>query len=150
MGRIYSAAFVEIAVSASSDLFQLEAVTKGAIIHAIYLGQTSDFGDATAEIVSMQIARITDDVTAGVTEANLDLGDNAATADVAINQTSQLTTGYDPIHADAWNVALPYVYLPPPELRIVVEIGNAIVLDMEAPADELTMSGTIYWEETGS
>ncbi len=150
MGRIYSAVFVEVAVSASSDLFQLEAVTKGAIIHAIYLGQTSDFGDATAEIVSLQIARITDDVTAGPLEAQLDLGDAAATADVAINQTSQLTTGFDPIHADVWNVALPYVYLPPPELRITVEIGNAIVVDMEAPADELTMSGTIYWEETGS
>ncbi len=151
MGRIYSAFFTDVAMTADQDVFQLEAVTKGAIIHAVYLGQRSDFGDAAAEILSVQIARITDDVTAGQLEAQLDLGDAAATADVAINQTTQLTTGYDVIHSECWNIQLPFVYLPPPELRIVVEIGNAIVVDVGPdPTDSITISGTIYWEETGS
>lgn len=151
MGRIYSADFTEVAVTAQQDLFQIEANTVPAIIHAVYLSQTTDVGDAAAENLSIIIQRVTDAVTNDIAEVALDGGDAAANADLAVNETTELTTGASIIHSEAWNIAMPFVYLPPPELRPVVQVGNAIVVNLNTtPADSITMSGTLYFEEIGN
>lgn len=151
MGRIYSADFTEVAVTAQQDLFQIEAITTPAIIHAVFLSQTSDVGDAAAEGLSIIIQRVTDAVTNDIAEVALDGGDAAANANLAINETTELVTGASIIHSEAWNIAMPFVYLPTPELRPVVQIGNAIVVNLNTtPADSITMSGTLYFEEIGN
>jgi hypothetical protein len=151
MGRIYSASFTEVAVSAQQDLFQIEALTTPAIIHAVFLSQTSDLGDAASEGLSILIRRVTDAVTNDIAEAALDGGDAAANADIAVNETTELVTGATTIHSEAWNILTPFVYLPPPELRPIVQIGNVITVNLNTtPADSITMSGTLYFEELGN
>ena len=55
---IFSAAFAGVAVSAAQDVFEIVAgSTKRVILRKIFLGQYTDFGDANAEILSVQIIR---------------------------------------------------------------------------------------------
>lgn len=151
MGRLYSASFTEVAVTAQQDLFQIEANTVPAIIHAVFLSQSSDVGDASSEGLSVLIRRVTDAVTNDIAEVALDGGDSAANADLAVNETTELVTGAAVIHAESWNILTPFVYLPPPELRPVVQVGNALVVNLNTtPGDSITMSGTLYFEEIGN
>ena len=151
MGRMFSVSFVDVAVTAQQDLFQIEANTVPVIIHAIFLSQTSDVGDAAAENLSILLARVTDVVTNDLAEVKLDTGSGAALADLAINETTELVTGIEVVHAEAWNIAMSFIWMPPPEMRIIVQVGNAFVVNLnDTPADELTMSGTMYFEEQGS
>ncbi len=151
MSRMFTVQFSEVAVSAQQDLFQVESLITPVVIHAVFLSQTSDVGDAAAENLSIRIARVTDDVTDDLATVKLDNGSVTQTADVAVNETSELTTGLEVIHSEAWNIALPFIWMPPPEMRIVGEIGNTIVVNLNTtPADSITMSGTIYFEEMGS
>jgi len=151
MGRMYSVDFSEIAVTAQQDLFQIEANVVPIILHAVYLSQSSDVGDSAAENLSILIQRVTDEVTNDEVEAILDGGDAAANAELAINETTELTTGAQIIHAECWNIAQTFIYLPPPELRPTVKIGDVIVVNLNTtPADSITMSGTLYFEELGN
>ena len=151
MGRMYTVQFTDVAVTAQQDLFQIESNTVPAIIHAVYLSQITDVGDAAAENLSISINRVTDVVTDDLATVQIDNGDATQLADVAINETTELVTGLVRIHSEAWNIALPFVFLPTPEMRPVVEVGNVIVVNLNTtPADSITMSGTIYFEEVGS
>jgi len=150
MGRMYSVSFEDVAATLAQDLFQIEAVTVPAIIHQVVVSQSSDFGDAAAENLIIKLRRATDALTNVTAEALLDLGDSAALADLNVNDTTQLVTGADTFHVEAWNIALPFVYLPPPELRPVCSVGDVIVVTMSAPADALTIHGTMYFEEIGA
>jgi hypothetical protein len=151
MGRIYTVQFTNVAVTAQQDLFQIEALVVPATIHAVYLSQTTDVGDAAAENLSIMLCRFTDAVTDDLATVQLDPGDATQNADVAVNETTELVTGLEIIHSEAWNIAMPFVYLPPPELRPIVQIGNGFSVNLNTtPADSITMSGTIYFEEFGS
>lgn len=151
MGRIYTADFSEVSVVAQQDLFQIEALTVPAVIHGVILGQTSEVGDANAEHLSILFRRFTDIVTNDIVEAKLDLTDAAAFADLAINETTELITGTEVVHADVWNIALPFIWLPPPDMRIIVQIGDGLAINLNTtPADAIIMSGTLYFSEQGS
>ena len=151
MGRMFTAQFTEVAVTAQQDLFQIEANTVPAIIHAVFLSQTSDVGDSASENLSILIRRFTDAVTNDIAEVKLDTGSGAALADLAVNETTELVTGTETVHSEAWNIALPFIWMPPPEMRIVVQVGNGLAVNLNTtPADSLTMSGTMYFEEMGS
>jgi len=151
MGRMYSVSFTDVAVTAQQDFFQIEAVTVPAIIHAVYLSQSSDVGDASSEGLSILIRRVTDALTNVTAEAQLDTGDAAALADLNVNDTTELVTGAATIHSEVWNVLMPFVFLPPPEMRLIVQVGNVITVNLNTtPADSLTCSGTMYFEEVGS
>lgn len=152
MGRMFSVEFTEVAVTAQQDLFQIEALVTPAKLHAVYLSQSSDVGDSAAEGLSILIRRVTDVVTDDLATAQMDTGDATQTADVAINETTELVTGAATIHSEVWNIVQgPFIYLPPPELRPNAVIGDVIVVNLNTtPADSITMSGTIYFEESGS
>ena len=75
MGRIYAVNFNEVAVSVQQDLFQIEAQTTPAILHAIYLSQSTEEGDAEAENLNVIIQRVTDAVTDDLNAVALDGGD---------------------------------------------------------------------------
>lgn len=151
MARLYSFSFSEVAVTAQQDLFQIEAQTVPARLVAVYLSQTSEVGDTEEEGLSILIQRVTDAVTNDVTEVKIDGGDGAALANLAINETTELVTGAEIVHAEGWNVRMPFIYLPPEELRPVIQVGNAIVVNLNTtPGDSITMSGTCYFEEVGN
>ncbi len=149
MGRMYTVQFSEVAVSAQQDLFQIEALITPVIVHAVYISQSSDTGDASAAMVSIQLRKATDAVTDDLATVQLDEGDATQTADVAINETTELVTGQLIYHSEVWNIALPWVWLPPPEMRINVKITDVFCVNMNT-TDTLTMSGTIYFEEAGA
>ena len=150
MGRRYTVQFTDAAVSTAQDLFQIESLVTPVTLHAVYLSQTSDVGDSSAENIVVRILRVTDAVTDDLATVQLDKGDATQTADVAVNETSQLTTGLEVVHAEAWNIALPFIWLPPPEMRVIGTVGDVIVVNVASPADSLTMSGTVYFEESGN
>ena len=150
MGRMYIVQFTDASVSVSQDLFQIESLITPATLHAVYLSQTSDVGDSSAENLVVRILRVTDAVTDDLATVQLDKGDATQTADVAVNETSLLTTGLEVVHSEAWNIALPFIWLPPPEMRVIGTIGDVIIVNIAAPADALTMSGTVYFEESGN
>ncbi len=148
--RMYTVSFTEVGVAAQQDLFQLEANTVPVVIHGVTLSQTSDVGDSAAENLSILIARITDAITDDLPSVQADKGDATQLADIAINESSELTTGIENYHSEAWNIALPFIWMPPPEMRLIVEIGNAMVVNLNStPGDSLTMSGTLYFSESG-
>lgn len=148
MSRIYSVSFTDVAVAAQQDLFQLQAVTVPAIIHAVFLSQISDMGDASSEGLSILLARVTDSVTNDLAEVRLDDSDAVANANLAINETTELVTGIETIHPEGWNILTPFVYLPPPELRPKIAPGDTFVVNLNTtPNDSITMSGVLYFEE---
>ena len=50
-------------MTAQQDLFQVESLVTPITLHAVYLSQTSDVGDSSAENLSIRIVRATDAVT---------------------------------------------------------------------------------------
>jgi len=150
MGRKYTVSFTDVPVSSIQDLFQLEAITVPVVIHAIFLSQNSDEGDANAENLTLKFNRVTDAVPDVASEVKLDQRDSAALAYLSINVETPLTTGLETIHSECWNIAIPFIWMPPPELRITVSPSDAFVLNLPtAPIDSVTMSGVMYFEEIG-
>ena len=49
--------------------------------------------------------------------------------------------------AEVWNVQVPYLYRPDAEGRIIVAPGERLVVRIGAPADSLTVNGTLVFEE---
>ena len=152
MKRVFSISFTEVAVTAQQDLFQIEATARGAKLLAVFLSQSSDVGDAEAEGLSILIQRVTDEVTNDVAEVPMDSGGGAYLGDLAINETTELTTGAEVIHSEIWNIAQgPFIYLPPPELIADITGGEVIVVNLNTtPSDSITMSGTCYFSQSGS
>lgn len=156
MGRFYSVIFSGVSVSAAQDLVEAVAATgKPFILHEIVVGQTSDYGDAQAEGLRIDIKRATGSYTSGsggstATPAKHLTNDASAGPTPEINNTTQASAGsgaLTTIRTDAFNVQSGYQYLPPPEQRILFLAAEACVISITAPADALTMSGTMVFEE---
>ena len=159
MGMMYSCPFEAVAVSAAQDFFELLAPSTGALIlHSVRLGQSSDEGDAAAEMLDVSIVRGEGSVTSGSggsagTEVPLQSGLAAAEAAVELNNTTNMLVGSGALILllnDSFNVQVGWLYQPTPEERITVSPSDRLTIELVgAPADALTMSGTITWEEIG-
>lgn len=141
-------------MSAAQDLFELVAPSTAIIvIHEIKIGQSSDFGDAQAELLRITLTRgHTVSGSGGTTPAKnpLDPNDAAAGATLEANNTTVANTSGVDIHADTFNVAVGWQYVPTPECRPVLAPSQRFTVRLPAaPADALSMSGTIIWEEIG-
>lgn len=152
MGRIYSASFEEVAVSAAQDLFEVVAPSDAAVIvHSVTITQSSDAGDAQAEMLPILIHRGTATGSGGttVTPSPLQVGDTAFGGTVEANNTSQSVEGTF-LHAEAFNVQIGFYYLPPPEDRPVVSPSALFIVELQsAPSDAITTNGTVIFEEIG-
>jgi hypothetical protein len=156
MGRLYSVPFSATAVSAAVDVFEvLASAAKPFILHEVVLAQSSDYGDAAAEGLSVLIKRATGSYTSGsggstVTPAKHATNDAAAGPTAETNNTTQAAAGsgaLTTIRADAFNVQAGYQYLPTPEQRPFFLAAEACVVSITAPADAITLSGTLVFEE---
>lgn len=154
MGMRYSVNFDAVAVTAQSDLFEINAPADCIVlIRSVYIGQTSDMGDAAAEALKIQF--ITGHATSGsggsaMTPTKLETGFAAAGSSCEVNNTTIASTGTAVVkHQDVWNVQLPYQYRPMPEEMIVLSPSERLVVRMPAPADSLTVSGSMIIEEIG-
>lgn len=151
---MYSCTFVGIAVSAAQDLFEIATpATSSVAIHGLVLGQSSDYGDAQAEGLRIQLIRghtTTGSGGATITPVQLVPGGAAASSTVKRNNTT-VATGGSPLvcWVDVWNVQAGYQMWWPPESHILVAPSSRIVVTQTAPADEITMSGTLIYEALG-
>lgn len=156
MGRFYSASFSAVSVSAAVDCFEVLAASgKPFILHEVVLAQSSDYGDAAAEGLSVLIKRATGSYTSGsggstATPAKHLTNDAAAGPTAETNNTTQASAGsgaLTTIRCEAWNVQGGYQYFPAPEQRITFLPAEACVVSITAPADAITLSGTFVFEE---
>lgn len=154
MGRVYAVSFEGVAVTAQVDFFELTpADDKPIAIHGLFLSQSSDVGDAAEEILRVKIIR--GHATGGSggsapTPVPLDPNDAAAGCAAETNNTTIASTGTAvDLYADAFNIRSGLATIFPPEMRPMASQANTtiVVRLMAAPADSLTMSGTIYFEE---
>lgn len=162
MGQFYTASFQAIAAAATTplDLFQLVPPSDAVVIlHSAFIGQSSDAGDAEAEMLDINIStsNLTVNGSGGpgaVTPHPHERGFGAAGSVVeVVNDT--LSTVQVIIQPHVFNVQAGWFYQPTPEERLVFNdptatTGNALIINMPVgPADELTIRGFIVFEEIG-
>ena len=155
MGRIYTAQFTDVAVSAIQDIFELVAPADAiVVVHDLHLGQKSDVGDSAEEILSIQLT--SGHTTSGsggssVTPVPVNFGDAAFGGTCEANNTTQAQDGTIVVHyAWDWNIRGPFDKIWTPETRPVLSPSRRMCVELpEAPTDAITMSGTITFEEIG-
>jgi hypothetical protein len=149
---MYSASFEEVAVTAAQDLFEINAPADAVVVvHGLVISQSSDAGDSESEQLSVLIHMGSTSGSGGSTPTPtpMELGDAAFGGTVEANNTSQSTEGTF-IHAEAFNVMAGLSIWWTPETRPVISPSDRLIVELQtAPADSLTMSGTIYIEEIG-
>ncbi len=152
---VFTATFSAVAATAAQDVFEIATSASSRVrIREIRLSQYSDFGDAQSELLSVSIIR--GNATSGsggttVTPANLEPWSRAAVTTVEANNTTVASTGSpQTLIVDAWNVAANWWYAPPRDEQPQVDINSRLVVRITAPADSLTINGTIVFEETNS
>lgn len=150
VGRAYTASFAEIAVTAAQDALEISAATDGVVeILSCRISQSTDEGDAQAEMLPITISRAATSGSGGaaVTPRPHVLGHPAFGGGAERNNTTQAGTPVV-IVADAFNVQAGWLYVPVPEERIwLPPSGIAVVTLNVAPADSLTMNGSITFAE---
>lgn len=162
IGRGYALVFENVAISAAQDLFYIKpAADKVCVIEAVYLsnvGGTADAGDAQEELLRLVFNRLPATVTVGSggsasatgTLNPLSTNDTGAGFTGRTNDTTPATTSGTArtLHSDGWNVRVPYVWMPPPENRILVANAEAVVVKLlSTPADAVSCSGTCIVRE---
>lgn len=159
LGRLYTVTFTAVAITAVQELFYIKpAADKPCFLEAFYLsnvGGTADAGDAQEELLRLEVIRLPATVTASSggtapTPNPTAVNDAAAGFTARVNDTTvATTTGTSAtMHADGWNVRVPYVWMPPPEHRFPVANAQALVVRLNlAPNDSINVSGTAYVRE---
>lgn len=155
MGMMYAVSVVGVASPAAIwDVMELNVPADAVVkIHSVYLGQTTDMGDAAAEALTVQLIR--GHATSGsggstATPVPKLAGNAAAGTTVETNNTTIASTGTAVImHADVWNIALPWQYRPTPEERDELSPSSRLVIRVSAPADAITTTCTVIFEELG-
>lgn len=152
IGRIYSVTFSAVGVSAAQDLFEVApAANKPVMLLGIELGQTSDSGDAQDE--QLQITIVRGHTTSGsggsaATPRPRLTNDTAASAACEVNNTTIASAGTGvALFTGAWNVRAGYIRPFAEHERPVCAASELIVVRQTAPADSITMSGTLWFCE---
>ncbi len=151
--QVFYSAFAAVAVTAAQDVFEIVAGSAAdeTIIRYIEIGQYTDFGDAAAEILSIQLIKgyTTSGADGGtITPRPRQTGEAAALATVERNNTTLAQSGTALVlYAGAFNVQAGWIWDRPPSDRIVLNAGERLVVRISAPADSVTMNGTLIHEE---
>lgn len=153
---MYSAIFNAVAVAAQQDLFEINASAgQVVIIHSIELTQSNRVGDAQEADLNILIKRgatVTGSGGTTPTAVPLDPGYVAFVGTVKVNNTTKANTGtIVTLYAGNWNIRGPFLYLPPPEDRVVIPPSGRLTVELATtPGASTTMSGTIVFETVGA
>lgn len=155
-GRMYTVSFTGVAVTTAVDLFEITpADDKSLEVVGLFVAQSSDFGDAQAEQIGYRVIR--GHTTSGsggtaTTPRPLNRSDVAAgfTAETCNTTAASVGTTVD-LHAGVINMqAGEYLWLPEGcEWELSQADTTLVVRLIAAPADSLTLSGTLYVREQG-
>jgi len=155
-GRVYTVSFAAVSMTAAQDLFEITpADDKPVEIIGLFLAQTgvADVGDAAEEMLRIEIIRgYTTGGSGGsaptpVPTKHLDV---AAGFTAEVNNTTVATTGTAVIvHEDGFNVRAGYAnWWPDGTEPSASQTNTTIVVRLvAAPADAITISGTLYVRE---
>lgn len=152
-GRVYTVTFSAVSVALAQDLFEVTPASNRPIeIVGIELGQTSDAGDAQDEL--LQISFVRGHTTSGsggtaATPGAMSPLDTAAGFTAEVNNTTIASVGTTvTLTTGVWNVRAGYINWFPEEARPSATSANTtLVVRQTAPADAITMSGTLYVRE---
>lgn len=156
MGRIYSVAFggvVWTPANADIDFFAWVGVADVALrLHYIEIGQSSDPGDADAEMLRWDIRTHTTVGSGGATLTPQPLTPGTAAVDGIFRRmdTTRGTTSIVTLWEGAWNVQAGLIWVPPP--KVVIQTNGTARLAIGSAStvnDDLTISGTIVVEQLG-
>lgn len=148
---MYYAPISVAAHTAQVDYFELLAASgKPLVLHGFELGQSTEIGDAQEEMLSLVLKRVTGAPTSGSGGGSSTFrptvpNDAGVGATLETGNTTKLTggTSIDLVRI-SWNVRSNYLFLPPPEGRIVLDAGTYLVLEeVTTPADSVT--GPVGW-----
>jgi len=153
MGMHY-APITAAGVTTSINLWSIQPAAEDPILlHAFEISQSTEFGDAQAEALELNLTRRIGAPTTGagaaVTEVPVKHDQTTSTATVLTELTADWTAGTEQILAKmGWNVQGPYLWMPPPEGRIQVKDNDVLLLDLVGvPADTIDILGWILYEE---
>jgi hypothetical protein len=158
MGAMYVVTFSSVAVTAQQDFFEIPAPsTRLLIIHSVELTQSTDVGDAASEGLAILHKRGIGSTTGsggttGITATKLETGSATSLVTTAkTNDTTKMSAGtISTLHSSNWIIQQPYLYLPTPETRHIIAPSEKYTVELATtPADSITMSGTITFEEIG-
>ena len=156
MGRKYWVDMPPVAATVALDIFELTpADDKPIRVLALNLHQTTDFGDAQDEVLSVVWVRGNTTSGSGGTTPTprpCNPSDTAAGFTVEANNTTAASTGTGVnLARHGWNVRAPLERPYTPEECPEASQGNTLLcLRMSAaPADSITIGGSILVEEFG-
>lgn len=154
--RVYTVSFSATAVTVAADLFELTpADDKPLEVLGMFIAQSSDPGDAAAEQISYTVLRghtVSGSGGSSPTPRPLDRSGAAAGFTAETCNTTAANTGTAlTLHAGVINMqAGEYLWLPEGCEWGVTQADTTLVVRLAAaPADSLTMSGTLYVREIG-
>lgn len=157
-GRIYTVSFENVSVSAGQDFFEISpADDKPCEIVGLFLAQAgnSDVGDAQEECLRFSVIR--GHTTSGSggsapTARPVKRSDGAAGFAAEVNNTTIAASGTPvTLHSDSINVRSGYMNWWPPGTEPEASQGDTtiVVRLLAAPADAITLTGTLYVAESG-
>ncbi len=153
MGRMYTFQFSR-AHTAAGTLWQIIPGTeKPVLIHAIFLSQNTEAGDAAEEMINVEITRdnSVDASGGGSAPAAVPLDGNDAADGATIIEGPTTDASGTPVilHTESLNVRVGWAYIPTPEMRPRADLGdqNIVLQLISTPADSITFDCTVYFEE---
>ena len=151
---VYGAEFDAVAISTAVDLFHVTVATDRPVeVMGMHLFQTTDLGDAAEEVIRIALVRaVTGGGTGGTAEteyvySNAAAGTTNTAAVLTVNTT--VSTGGTIIDHIGWNVRIPLIWEPIPELRPKFSAAEDpfVFRLLAAPADAITCTGVLLWTE---
>lgn len=155
MGRVYTVPIAPVALTAVQDLWAIVSGTnRPTRLAGIHLFQTSDLGDAAEEILRIRIRSGQTTVGSGgtaPTPISTAPTDAAAQFTARINDTTQASAGTILTHAElGWNIRVDRDFWLPPEYTFEFTGARRWTVEIPAaPADSLTLGGTLWVAELG-
>lgn len=154
MGIMCSVEFEGVAVTAAQDLFELHGSGTVNVIHAVIITQSSDVGDTENEQLRIKLKHGNTLVSAGsggAAASTLALDrtiTQALKSDAISNNTTKASSGtIVDLWSEAFNIHTGFFWMPTPEMRITIPYAEYFIVELvAAPADSLTMSGTLIFE----
>ncbi len=149
-GLMYTSTGLAAALATARDLFALTGTAENmVVIHSVRIGQTSEEGDASAQMLQVKIMR---SAAAGAGTANTPvphmLGAPAASSTIVTD--AAVATPTVTLINDAFNLQAGWLYLPTPEERIVVSgtaANDVIVVNVASPASTPNFEYSLTFEE---
>ncbi len=154
--NLYAANFSASAFTTATDIFEFTPVADRAVIlYGLSMGQTTDLQDAAEEVLMIGLYR---DATAGSTgtaATEYAYNNSAASGTVqmaVVSNRGTASTGGTLIEIIPWNIRIPLLWVPIPEMRpkfsnLAAEGPTSTFRLIAAPTDSITISATMWWAE---